>query len=91
MTGESAVALPLFNGQWDLIHFDHFKECYLPDLRLLLTLNQLHAGTVCVFHDSNSFASCYMGEIREHFTSRRSLVVDQGAEILWGVKLKDVR
>lgn len=87
LVGNSHELLPTLTGPFDIIHFDHYKECYLPDLKWMLASGFFHKNTIAVFHDTTTIVPEPVKEaIQQTFLNQIPLDVVEGAWVCWGLR-----
>ena len=63
--GTAAELLPALRGPFDLVLLDHWKDCYLPDLKHIEDCNLLRPGSIVVADNVGLFdASRYFAHVR---------------------------
>ena len=63
--GEAAQLLPALSGPFDLVLLDHWKDCYLPDLKRIEKHGLLRPGSIVVADNVGIFdASSYLAHVR---------------------------
>jgi predicted O-methyltransferase YrrM len=83
IVGNSHEVLPTLEKPWDLIHYDHYKECYLPDLLWMLGNGFFHSETLAVFHDVDTMVpEATKTEIGKLFRKKVILSVSGGAWVM---------
>ncbi len=64
--GEAARLIPALQGAFDLVLLDHWKDCYLPDLKHIEEHGLLRAGSIVVADNVGLFdASSYFAHVRD--------------------------